>query len=303
MTAGSPSAGRRDPPGGRPSSNVASPGATSSARSPSICPARSLRTVAVWWTVPGRGPRRGWDLRATCPAQPTPRSTARSGCCRSSPPATAGTSAASRPRVHADTGELTVFVYDGHPGGAGFAERGFRAARAWLSATRDAIRSCGCDDRLPVLHPVAEVRQPEQPARQGRCGRAPRRAAERLRRGVASACMLVVGLLLIVAGALAIVAAGFTSASGTVELLGIDVSALTLFLIGVGSGVAILLGLHHLQVRHQREPCASAGRAAGSASSPTSSTSTRPSGGARARDRTTDGHAGPARERAARSAA
>ncbi len=53
--------------------------------------------------------------------------------------------------------------------------------------------------------------------------------------------MLVVGLLLIVAGALAIVAA-LTSASGTVELLGTDVSALTLFLIGVGSGVAILWG-------------------------------------------------------------
>ena len=53
--------------------------------------------------------------------------------------------------------------------------------------------------------------------------------------------MLVVGLLLIAAGALAIVAA-ITSASGTVELLNTDVSALTLFLIGVGSGVAVLWG-------------------------------------------------------------
>ncbi len=32
--------------------------------------------------------------------------------------------------LHADTGRATVFVYDGHPGGAGFAERGFRAAAA-----------------------------------------------------------------------------------------------------------------------------------------------------------------------------
>jgi len=45
---------------------------------------------------------------------------------------------------HPDTGLLTVFVYDGHPGGAGFAERGFRAAEEWLRATRDAIAGCRC---------------------------------------------------------------------------------------------------------------------------------------------------------------
>ncbi|MCW2843974.1 MAG: box helicase domain protein, partial [Nocardioides sp.] len=36
------------------------------------------------------------------------------------------------------------------PGGAGFAERGFRAAREWLSATRDAIDACGCDEGCPA---------------------------------------------------------------------------------------------------------------------------------------------------------
>jgi DEAD/DEAH box helicase domain-containing protein len=51
--------------------------------------------------------------------------------------------------VHADTGLLTVFVYDGHPGGAGFSERGFATARAWLTATREAIVSCGCDSGCP----------------------------------------------------------------------------------------------------------------------------------------------------------
>ena len=30
--------------------------------------------------------------------------------------------------LHPDTGLPTVFVYDGHPGGAGFAERGFDTA-------------------------------------------------------------------------------------------------------------------------------------------------------------------------------
>jgi DEAD/DEAH box helicase domain-containing protein len=51
--------------------------------------------------------------------------------------------------VSADTGLLTVFVYDGHPGGAGFSERGFATARAWLTATREAVVSCGCDSGCP----------------------------------------------------------------------------------------------------------------------------------------------------------
>ena len=41
-----------------------------------------------------------------------------------------------------DTGRLTVFVYDGHPGGAGFAERGHAVAARWLRVTRDAITAC-----------------------------------------------------------------------------------------------------------------------------------------------------------------
>jgi len=51
--------------------------------------------------------------------------------------------------LHEDTGLLTVFVYDGHPGGAGFAEQGYAKAGAWLTATREAISSCGCDEGCP----------------------------------------------------------------------------------------------------------------------------------------------------------
>ena len=51
--------------------------------------------------------------------------------------------------LHPDTGQLTVFVYDGHPGGAGFAERGHAAAIDWLTATRDAIAACECLDGCP----------------------------------------------------------------------------------------------------------------------------------------------------------
>jgi DEAD/DEAH box helicase domain-containing protein len=50
---------------------------------------------------------------------------------------------------HADTEAPTVFVYDGHPGGAGFAERAYGAAEEWLRATREAIASCGCEIGCP----------------------------------------------------------------------------------------------------------------------------------------------------------
>ncbi|MGV0474103.1 DEAD/DEAH box helicase [Mycobacterium kansasii] len=43
----------------------------------------------------------------------------------------------------------SVFVYDGYPGGAGFAERGFRRARTWLGATAAAIEACECPSGCP----------------------------------------------------------------------------------------------------------------------------------------------------------
>ncbi|WP_433341034.1 DEAD/DEAH box helicase [Streptomyces sp. CA-253872] len=51
--------------------------------------------------------------------------------------------------LHPDTLLPTVFVYDGHPGGAGFAERAFATAREWLTATREAIAACECDSGCP----------------------------------------------------------------------------------------------------------------------------------------------------------
>ncbi|MBA3489866.1 MAG: DUF1998 domain-containing protein, partial [Longispora sp.] len=50
---------------------------------------------------------------------------------------------------HPDTGLPTVFVYDGYPGGAGFAERAHAVAAQWLTATRDAIAACECPTGCP----------------------------------------------------------------------------------------------------------------------------------------------------------
>lgn len=51
--------------------------------------------------------------------------------------------------LHEDTGFPTVFVYDGYPGGAGFAERGHDAIATWLRATRDAVSVCECESGCP----------------------------------------------------------------------------------------------------------------------------------------------------------
>ncbi|TMK21887.1 MAG: DUF1998 domain-containing protein, partial [Actinobacteria bacterium] len=51
--------------------------------------------------------------------------------------------------LHQDTGACTVFIYDGYPGGAGIAERGFEAGAEHLGATLEAIAGCHCESGCP----------------------------------------------------------------------------------------------------------------------------------------------------------
>lgn len=51
--------------------------------------------------------------------------------------------------LHPDTLLPTVFVYDGHPGGAGFADAGFARFDEWMQATYEAVRACGCEHGCP----------------------------------------------------------------------------------------------------------------------------------------------------------
>ena len=112
-------------------------------------PPRHLVTRAVWWTIPDEAAAAltaaGVDLAGAAHAAEH----ASIGllplfatCDRWD---IGGVSAATHPA----TGRLTVFVYDGHDGGAGFAERGFGAAAEWLRATRAAIASCDCEAGCP----------------------------------------------------------------------------------------------------------------------------------------------------------
>jgi DEAD/DEAH box helicase domain-containing protein len=112
-------------------------------------PPRTLETKAVWWTV-SDDQLGGSDVAtADLPGAAHAAEHASIGllplfatCDRWD---IGGVSTARHP----DTDQLTVFVYDGHPGGAGFAERGFEVARDWLAATRETIRGCGCLEGCP----------------------------------------------------------------------------------------------------------------------------------------------------------
>ncbi len=64
--------------------------------------------------------------------------------------------------------------------------------------------------------------------------------------------MVILGLLLIALGGLAIVAAVLAS-EGEATLLGIDMSALTIFLVGVVAGAFILWGFTILKYGTKRE--------------------------------------------------
>jgi len=112
-------------------------------------PERRLHTMAVWWTLPAGVLQDAGLAVRDLPGAAHAAEHASIGllplfatCDRWD---IGGVSTA----LHPNTGALTVFVYDGHPGGAGFSERGFRAAGKWLTATREAIASCRCEEGCP----------------------------------------------------------------------------------------------------------------------------------------------------------
>jgi DEAD/DEAH box helicase domain-containing protein len=112
-------------------------------------PERSLHTKAVWWTMTEEMLAAAGIPQGSIPGATHAAEHAAIGMlplvATSDRWDIGGVSTA----LHPDTGRPTILVYDGHPGGAGFAERGFRAARIWLTATRDAILACECATGCP----------------------------------------------------------------------------------------------------------------------------------------------------------
>ncbi|MEU7002885.1 DEAD/DEAH box helicase [Nonomuraea sp. NPDC046570] len=112
-------------------------------------PPRTLRTRAVWWTLPASAvaglAAAGFDLGGAAHAAEH----ASIGLLPLFATCDRWDIGGVSTELHPDTGLLTVFVYDGHEGGAGFAERGYARATDWLTATREAIASCECDHGCP----------------------------------------------------------------------------------------------------------------------------------------------------------
>ncbi|WP_377640207.1 DEAD/DEAH box helicase [Oryzobacter terrae] len=113
-------------------------------------PERSLTTKAVWWTVPAEVLEASGVEEARVPGALHAAEHAAIGMlplvATSDRWDVGGVSTA----LHPDTGMPTVMVFDGYPGGAGFAERGFTAFEAWVRATRDAVLGCPCASGCPA---------------------------------------------------------------------------------------------------------------------------------------------------------
>ena len=112
-------------------------------------PPRTLRTRAVWWTLPEAAAAAAGVEPMDLPGALHAAEHASIGllplfatCDRWD---IGGVSTAHHP----DTGLPTVFVYDGAAGGAGFAEHGYDAAATWLTATRQTIADCECSEGCP----------------------------------------------------------------------------------------------------------------------------------------------------------
>ncbi|MEU8425299.1 DEAD/DEAH box helicase [Micromonospora sp. NPDC048835] len=112
-------------------------------------PTRELRTVAVWFTLSPQSLTLAGVQSADVPGALHAAEHAAIGLLPLMATCDRWDIGGLSTALHPDTEAPTVFVYDGHPGGAGFAERAYGTAAAWLRATRDAIAECGCETGCP----------------------------------------------------------------------------------------------------------------------------------------------------------
>ena len=112
-------------------------------------PPQRLETRAVWWAIPEEVIRRAGIGPPALPGSAHAAEHAAIGllplvatCDRWD---VGGVSTA----LHPDTATCAIFVYDGYPGGAGIAERGFHQRERWLRATLEAVRGCPCAEGCP----------------------------------------------------------------------------------------------------------------------------------------------------------
>lgn len=113
-------------------------------------PVRTLTTRAVWWTVdPDLAERSGLSSKQFAGAAHAAEHTA-IGLLPLFAPCDRWDIGGVSTALHPQTGEITIFVYDGHPGGAGFADHAFAVAEPWWMATLARLTQCPCDDGCPA---------------------------------------------------------------------------------------------------------------------------------------------------------
>lgn len=115
---------------------------------PLEAPLRLLRTQSVWYTVPSAA-LAGFASR-DLPGAAHAAEHCAIGLLPAFAPCDRWDIGGLSTTLHPDTGELTVFVHDGHPGGAGFAERGYEVVEGWLAATLERLRTCSCATGCPA---------------------------------------------------------------------------------------------------------------------------------------------------------
>ena len=116
---------------------------------PLTLPAQTLSTKALWWSIP----QALLDSARVTPAMAPGSLHAAEHAAIGLLPLVAmcdrwdvgGVSTARHP----DTGTATIFIYDGYPGGAGIAERGYRSGERLIEATFEAVRTCPCARGCP----------------------------------------------------------------------------------------------------------------------------------------------------------
>ncbi|WP_227424011.1 DEAD/DEAH box helicase [Pengzhenrongella sicca] len=113
-------------------------------------PVQTLTTAAVWWTVPAAVLAEAGITAELAPGALHAAEHASIGLLPLLATCDRWDLGGVSTEMHVDTERATVFVYDGYPGGAGFAERGFHLGATWLRATREAIAGCRCATGCPA---------------------------------------------------------------------------------------------------------------------------------------------------------
>ncbi len=110
-------------------------------------PARSVRTMATWFTLPA-GPTGlipgGSGSGAAHAVEHVALALLPTVALND-----AGDVAGFSSACHPDTGHLTVFVHDSQPGGSGFCAAGYVRGEAWLTAALSRLLGCPCEAGCP----------------------------------------------------------------------------------------------------------------------------------------------------------